>query len=145
VTSPPPEHTFDETRAQRYEPRDDHVKTAVLVDVADAQAVTVITAPFGEQTMRGPFYAVAEGDRSYGASRDEFEGTHARLSPTSWRKSAHVLAYRADATSSVHTDVRGLREASIIARPGDWIIRQASGEVMVLTPDAFQERYRPAE
>lgn len=145
MTSPPPEHTFDETRARRYEPRDDHVKTAVLVDVVDPEAVTVIRASFGEQTMRGPFYAVSEGDGSYGASRDEFERAHDRLSATSWQKSAPVLAYRADTTSCVHTDVGGIREASITARPGDWIVRQTSGEVMVITADAFEARYRPGD
>jgi len=119
------------------------VKTAVLVDVADPEAATVINASFGEQTMRGPFYAVSDGDGSYGASRDEFERAHDRLSATSWRKSAHVLAYRAEAASCVHTEVGGNRESTIIARPGDWIVRQTSGEVMVITDAAFEARYRP--
>jgi hypothetical protein len=144
VTTPPPEHVFDETAARRFEPRGDHEKTAVLVDIADDDALTVIRAPFGEQTMRGPFYAVADGEGSYGASRKEFERNHERTSSTTWRKSTPVLAYRAEEACCVHTHVGDVHETTVIARPGDWIVRQDSGEVMVVTPDAFEDRYRPA-
>lgn len=144
MTSSPPEHVFDEALARWYLPRHDHVKTAILVVVADPDAVTVIRTSFGEQTMRGAFYAVSEGNGSYGATQEQFERTHERLSATTWRKSAPVLAYPADGACRVDTYVADTREASIVARPGDWIVRQAGGEVMVLSPEAFEERYQSA-
>jgi len=143
VTSPPPVHRFDESRASEFVPRTDHVKTAILVEVADADAITVLETGFGEQTMRGAFYAIADGEGSYGAAKAEFERSHERVTPTTWRKSSPVLAYRADASCRVDTDVGETREASVVARPGDWIVRQHTGEVMVIRPEAFDERYRP--
>jgi hypothetical protein len=136
---------FDESRARRFVPRDDHAKTAVLVETTDEHAITSIRSPFGEQTMRGPFYAVAEGDASYGAARTEFEATHERVGPSTWRKSAAVLAYQVDEPSLVHTDIGETRETSNTAMPGDWIVRQHTGEVMVITPASFAQRYRAAD
>lgn len=145
MTTEPSPHAFDESLARRFVPRDDLTKTAVLIEMTDENAVTSIRAPFGEQTMRGSFYVVAEGDRSYGAARAEFEATHQRLGAASWRKSQAVMAYQVDEACMVHTDIAGERETSNAAAPGDWIVRQHTGELMVLSPASFELRYRAAD
>lgn len=61
---------------------------------------------FGEQRLSGAFYAVTEGDGSYGAARHEFEQTHTEGGAYRWVKSSPVLAYRADVSCVVDTVVR---------------------------------------
>lgn len=118
------------------------VKTAIFVDIADPEAVTVITTPFGEQRLKGPFYIVEEGDRSYGAGAAEFTGTHRPLGRNQWLKFETVLGYRIDEQAAVETIVGdNHHETTVVAEPGDWIIQQMTGELMVLKPSAFEERY----
>ena len=137
----PQVHHFDETRAAPYRPRNGFEKTAVLVEVTDPDARTLINTPFGEQRLTGPFYVVAEGDGSYGAAVDEFERSHSAVGANRWVKSAPVLAYRSDDSCVVETVVGDQLEATVTARPGDWIVRQQTGEVMVVRADEFAERY----
>lgn len=132
---------FDEARADRFRPRPSFAKTALLVEVAEPDDVTTIEAPFGRQTFRGPFYVVADGDRTYGAARDEFEASHRRLDDGRWEKTASVLAYRTGDRCTVETRVGEQLEATTTAEPGDWIVRQPGGEVMVVRPDEFEARY----
>jgi len=132
---------FDETRARSYRPRDDFEKVAVIVEPSDPAAQTVIRTPFGEQRFTGAFYVVAEGDASYGASRDEFEETHTAVGANRWVKTAPVSAYCTDVACVVDTLVGGHVEVTVTARPGDWIVRQSTGEVMVVRGDEFEERY----
>ena len=134
-------HRFDDSRARRFLPRDGVEKTAVLVRTVDPDAQTVIDTRFGRQHLLGAFYAVAEGDASYGATRREFEATHRAVGPNRWVKCAPVLAYRTDESCLVETVIDGHVEGTVNARPGDWIVRQHPGEVMVIDDDAFRERY----
>lgn len=137
-------HTFEESRADRFVSTDAFEKTAILMQPVDDEAETCIRTPFGEQSLKGPFYLVAEEHGSYGASRKEFEANNERLGPTTWHKRESVQAYRADRDYRVETRVDGHHESTVDARPGDWIVRQHTGEVMVITPEAFEERYEPA-
>lgn len=139
----PHRHEFDIARASDFLARPIE-KTAILVRIPNDETV-VLEAPFGTQVLRGPFYAVAEGAGSYGASKDAFESTHRRVGPARWVRSASVSAYQVDENCTVETFVDDLHESSVEARPGDWIVRQPTGEVMVITPTAFAERYRPAD
>jgi hypothetical protein len=132
---------FDETRARSYRPRDDFEKVAVLVEPSDPTARTLIRTPFGEQRFTGAFYVVAEGDGSYGATRDEFEETHTAVGANRWVKTAPVSAYRTDVPCVVDTVTGGHVEVTVTAHPGDWIVRQSTGEVMVVRGDEFEERY----
>jgi hypothetical protein len=133
---------FDEGRATSYRPRRVE-KTAILV--VPARVPVEITARFGTQVMHGPFYVVADDDSSYGAAQREFEATHEQLAPTTWVKSEPVLAYRLDRAASVGTLIDGRRESTVDAQPGQWLVRQATGEVMVVDPDAFDQRYELAD
>ena len=133
---------FDTTRASRFRPRDRFVKTAILLVPAGPGPVT-IRAPFADQQMHGPFYVVAGPDGSYGATRDEFEQSHRQVGPQQWLKVQPVLAYRATEPGTVVTSIGGQEESRVDARPGDWIVQQSSGEVMALTPSAFDLRYEP--
>jgi hypothetical protein len=132
---------FDETRARSYRPRDGFDKVAVLVEPSDPEARTLIRTPFGEQRFVGAFYVVADGDGSYGATRHEFELTHEEVGANRWTKTTPVLAYRTDAACVVDTVVGGQLEVTVTAEPGDWIVRQSTGEVMVVRGDEFEERY----
>jgi hypothetical protein len=135
-------HRFDDTRARRYRPRDDFAKTAVLLSTADPLAETVIDTPFGRQRFIGSFYVVADGDEtSYGAARREFEAAHRAVGPNRWVKRSPVLAYRTAEACLVETVIGDHVEGSVHARPGDWIVRQHTGEMMVMDDDAFVERY----
>jgi hypothetical protein len=134
-------HQFDETRADSYVPRDGFEKVAVLIEPADPEAQTLIRTRFGEQRFTGAFYVVAEGDGSYGATRDEFEQTHETVGANRWAKTAPVLAYRTDVSCVVDTVVDGQLEVTVTAQPGDWIVRQSTGEVMVVRGDEFDKRY----
>ena len=134
-------HRFDDARAQRFLPRDGVEKIAVLVRTTDPDAQTEIDTRFGRQRLRGEFYVVADGDASYGAARREFEATHRSVGPNRWVKSAPVYAYRADEPHLVETVIDDHVEGSVRARPGDWIVRQHTGEVMVIDDDAFSARY----
>lgn len=134
-------HRFDDSRARRFVPRDGVEKTAVLVRTVDPDAETVIETRFGAQRLLGPFYAVAEGDTSYGAARREFEATHRAVGPSRWVKSAPVLAYRSDERCVVETVIEGHVEGTVNTRPGDWIVQQHTGELMVIDDAAFRERY----
>jgi hypothetical protein len=141
-----PIHTFDERRARRYRPNPAMTKTAILVELADPTATVEIRASFGEtQRMSGSFYVVAEGDRSYGSGREEFERAHTRVGPNQYVREADVLAYRASEACRVETVLSDdTRESTVVARPGDWIVRQPRGEVLVIASDAdvgFAERY----
>lgn len=139
-----PVHQFDHERARRFRPDDSFVKTAVLVEPADDDALTLRT-PFGDETVRGAFYAVAEGDGSYAATRERFEQTHRRVGPNQWVKDSEILAYQADGRCRVVTEIDGEIEAEVVANAGDWIVRQEAGEMMVVTPADFQTRYRPID
>lgn len=141
MVSEPPVHRFDRSRAGSYRPNPTHSKTAILVDVADALSTTVINASFGVQRFRGPFYIVAEGAQSYGVAKREFDNSHVLAGRNRWAKSESVLAYQADERSVVETYIDDHRETSVVAEPGAWIVRQSSGEVMVITPKDFVERY----
>jgi hypothetical protein len=136
-----PADQFDESSAARYRPRGGFEKTAVLVEVADPACQTVIDAPFGEQRLTGAFYAVAEGDGSYGAAKFEFEQTHTRVGANRWVKTAPVSAYQTETSCVVDTVVGDELETTVNARAGDWIVRQHTGEVMVIGPDEFADRY----
>ena len=136
-------HAFEESRAERFVSVGAFEKTAILLQPVDDEAETCIRAPFGEQNLKGAFYLVAEGGGSYGASREEFERSHERLGPATWRKRESVMAYRTEEPCRVETRVGNHREATVTARPGDWIVRQQTGEVMAITPEAFAERYEP--
>lgn len=137
----PPLHRFDPTRAARYEPKATMVKTAILVDVVDPGAITVISTPFGEQRLKGPFYIVEEGERSYGAAAREFTELHQAVGPNQWIKVENVLGYQVEDRSAVETFVDDLHETTVVAEPGDWIVEQATGEVMVVKPESFARRY----
>lgn len=134
-------HRFDEARARRYRPRDDFAKTTVLLSTADPLAETVIDTPFGRQRFIGSFYVVAADDGLYGATRREFETTHRAVGPNRWVKHSPVLAYRTSEACLVETVIGDHVEGHVNARPGDWIVRQHTGEMMVIDDDAFVERY----
>lgn len=134
-------HQFDETRAGSFVPRDGFEKAAVLVEPTDPGSQTLIRTRFGEQRFTGAFYIVAEGDGSYGAARHEFEQTHKVVGANRWAKTAPVLAYRTDVSCVVDTVVDGQLEVTATAQPGDWIVRQSTGEVMVVRGDEFDKRY----
>jgi hypothetical protein len=141
-----PIHTFEERRARRYRPNPELAKTAILVELADPTASVEILASFGEfQTLSGSFYVVAEGDGSYGSSREEFERAHTKVGPNQYVRAADVLAYRATEPCRVETVLSdATRETMVVARPGDWIVRQPRGEVLVIAEDAevgFAQRY----
>lgn len=133
--------SFEDARAGRYRPREGFVKTAVLVEPPDADARTVIATRFGEQSFTGAFYIVADGDGSYGSARRQFEASHTAVGSNRWVKDAPVHAYQTDDECVVDTVVDDRRESSVTARPGDWIVRQQTGEVMVLRSAEFTERY----
>ena len=133
---------FDPDRARRFRPREGFVKTAILL-IPASSAPVAIRAPFGEQQMHGPFYVVADEDGSYGATQAEFEESHRQVGPQQWLKVEPVLAYQADERCTVVTRVGGEEESSVVAEPGDWVVRQSAGEVMALTPPAFEARYDP--
>jgi len=137
----PPTHRFDDARAGRYHPRDGFVKTAVLVEPVAPDARTVIDTSFGDQSFIGAFYIVADGAGSYGAVRSEFEASHRQLEPGRWAKDAPVLAYQVDEECVVDTVVGSHLESTVTARSGDWIVRQRTGELMVIGPEEFAERY----
>ncbi|HYN35025.1 MAG TPA: hypothetical protein VES40_20535 [Ilumatobacteraceae bacterium] len=134
-------HQFDHALAGPFRPRQGFEKTAILVEPIDPLATIVIDTPFGEQRLTGAFYVVAEGDASYGATRHEFEQTHTAVSANRWVKNAPVTAYRTDVVRTVETLISGSLETTVTAQPGDWIVRQHTGEMMVLGPDEFAERY----
>lgn len=132
---------FDERRAEHYAPRADLEKVAILADISDEEATTVINTAFGVQTMRGPFYLVAADEGSYGAAKAEFEHANRQISPNTWVKHAGVDAYRTDAEVEIATVIGGHTEGVVLASRGDWIVRQTSGEVMALKDEDFAARY----
>ena len=136
-----PTQAFDANRARRFRPNAAFAKTAILVELADDEAATVLKAPFGEQTLQGAFYLVAEGEGSYGAARAEFERIHEQIGPNQWAKRESVRGYQATERCMVETYVGAVHEATVSAQPGDWIVQQATGEVMVITPGEFAARY----
>ncbi len=142
MTSDPPEHRFDPDLATEFRPRPDFAKTAILVEpVADT---TVLRTSFGEQSLSGSFYVIADGEGSYGAAKEEFEAGHELVGPGRWVKRSPIWAYRASAPTTVVTRIADIDESSVVATPGDWIVRQSTGEVMVVTPAEFEARYEPA-
>ncbi len=135
-------HRFDEARASEYMPRRDLVKTAILLRQADPDALVTIQAPFGPEVMKGDFYVVASPDGAYGAARVEFEASHIEIGPQRWIKQSRVLAYQTTEACLVETLLAdGTLEGTVEAHPRDWIVRQAAGEVMVIEPERFAERY----
>jgi hypothetical protein len=114
---------------------------AVLVEPDDPATQTSVRASFGEQRFLGAFYLVAGGDGLYGAARDEFEQTHEAVGANRWRKTTPVSAYQIDVSRAVDTLIDGHLEVTVVAQPGDWIVRQSTGEVMVLRGGEFAERY----
>jgi hypothetical protein len=116
------------------------------VPIADPEAVTTIEAPFGTEVAKGPFYIVASKSGSYAIARTEFEADHEQVSPSEWRKRAAVSAYRSDEPCRVETRLAdGTHETTVDAQAGDWIVRHDGGEVTVVAPEAFDERYEPAD
>lgn len=141
-----PLHKFNETLALEYRSSSAFTKTAIEVPVADTDAVVTIQAPFGLQMMRGPFYVVGSSDGSYGAAKTEFEDNHVEVAPSQWQKRATVMAYEASERCRVETWLSdGLHETTVEAQPGDWIVQQPAGEVMVIKPEAFAKRYELAD
>ena len=139
-------HVFDDTRAANYQPRAGFTKTAILVPIGDPEALTTIDAPFGTEVMKGPFYIVASTSGPYAAARAEFEADHVQVGPTTWRKHAGVMAYRADKSCRVETRLAdGTLETTVDAEKDDWIVRHAGGEVTVVSPETFEERYERAD
>jgi hypothetical protein len=139
---------FDTTRARRFRPRQGMVKTAILLRPAGqgsqgSQEKVRIQAPFGEQEMHGPFYVVASEDGSYGAVQAEFEQAHRQVGPNQWERVEPVLAYQTDERCTVVTTVESHEESTVLAEPGDWIVQQPAGEVMVVKPSDFDARYEP--
>jgi hypothetical protein len=129
-------------KAARYRPKDEFVKTAILLTLAGDGGEVPVAASFGVQRMHGDFYVVASGEGSYAASRAEFEQTHERVGDNRWVKRATVEAYPAPHRCEVETCLAdGTVEVIVTAEPGDWIVRQATGEVMVVKPPAFDARY----
>lgn len=143
MTSGPPEHVFDPERATTYRARSEFVKTAILVEPVASS--TELQTAFGEQRLAGSFYIVADGDSSYGAARAEFEAAHENVGDCRWVKRSTVLAYTADTSTTVVTRVAGEVEGTVVAEPGDWIVQQATGEVMVITPEEFESRYQSVD
>lgn len=133
---------FDASRARRFVPTE-HEKTAILVE--PVEGTVALRTSFGTQVMRGPFYIVADGDQSYGAAQREFEATHERRGATTWVKVAPVAAYQTDTPVQITSLLGDHRETTVRAVAGDWIVRQSTGEVMVISPEAFEERYRPSD
>jgi hypothetical protein len=139
-----PVHEFNEEHAKEFEPRSSYVKTAILVELANPDATVTIRAPFGAEVMKGAFYIVASPQGSYGAARAEFEDTHVEVEPCRWVKRARVQAYQTAKPCRVETWLAdGTHEGTVDAKPGDWIVKQDGGEVMVLTDNDFAARYRP--
>jgi hypothetical protein len=136
-----PPHEFDDARATDYVPAPGFVKTAILVDVVDDRATTIIRTTFGQQAMSGAFYIVDDDGASYGAARSEFEASHERTEPNRWRKTGRVRAYQVGEECTVATWISDRLESTVEARPGDWVVMQLTGELMALTPDAFHARY----
>lgn len=138
-------HQWDPARAERFRPRTGVEKTAILFTPVDSFTITTLRTTFGEQELVGPFYLVADGDGSYGAARKEFEQTNHQIGENRWVKSAKVEAYKAEAGEvlEVDTEIGDHREASVTAEPGQWIVRQATGELMVIASDEFERRYEP--
>lgn len=143
MTSDSPEYQFDPNLATEFRPRPDFAKTAILVEpVAET---TVLRTSFGEQSLSGPFYVIADGRSSYGAAQREFEAGHELVSPGRWVKRSPIRAYRASTTPTVITHIADNVESSVVAMPGDWIVQQSTGEVMVVTPAEFEARYELAD
>lgn len=141
-----PIHEFDELRAMPFRSRSDFVKTAILLHLADPDAVVEVKAPFGREVMKGDFYLVSSAEGSYGAAKKEFEAGHVEVAPDRWVKRSLVMAYRATEICRVDTILAdGTHEVTVEAQTGDWIVRQALGEVMVVKPNAFADRYEPAD
>jgi len=136
---------FNEATAARYRPKAAFVKTAILLTLADGSDVVRVSATFGVQHMRGDFYVVASESGSYAVARKEFEKSHEQLGPHQWAKRSHVDAYRTEVDCEVETILSdGTPEVVVPALPGDWIVRQATGEIIVVAPAAFERRYEPA-
>lgn len=136
-----PVHLFQVDRAHTYGPNPDFAKRAILVDVTDPHTETILNSPFGEQSLIGPFYIVAEGSLSYGAAKAEFDAAHRSVGPNLWVKHEPILAYQVDSRCSVETYLGDHKETTVEAEPGDWIVQQGTGEVMVVLPDEFARRY----
>lgn len=133
---------FDEQQAAEYWPNDNFVKVAILMTPATDDAITELAATFGPQAMRGPFYLVANGDTSYGAAKAEFEAANTHIGEQRFVKTAPVDAYRTTSPTTVVTVIGDNVESTVDANAGDWIVRQTTGEIMCLTPESFDERYR---
>ena len=143
MTSDPPEHRFDPDLATDFRPKPGFTKTAILVEPVDE--ITVLRTSFGEQSLSGPFYVIADGEGSYGAAQDEFEAGHELIGSCRWVKRSPIRAYRADTPTTIVTRIADNKESSVVAAPGDWIVQQSTGEVMVVTAAEFDERYEPAD
>lgn len=141
MTGNPPPHGFDAQQARPFVANPEFTKTAILIETADGDSLTVLATPFGEQKLKGSFYAVAEGSESYGASQTEFEQNNEQVAPNQWVKRGEVRAYRTNQKCEITTEIDGEQETTVVANPGDWIVRQATGEVMVIKPAQFAERY----
>lgn len=146
IDTPVPVHEFEPERANEFQPRQDVVKTAILVRLANPDDTVTLKAPFGDEVMKGEFYVVASEEGSYGAARAEFEAAHTEVAPNRWVKRSSVHAYQAEEQCLIETRLDdGTHETSVVAEPGDWIVRQATGEVMAVKPKAFEERYESTE
>ncbi|MCB0973105.1 MAG: hypothetical protein KDB86_00945 [Actinobacteria bacterium] len=135
---------FDDTKAQTYGSREQFEKTAVLLRMWDSEAVTSLRTSFGRQDMTGDFYVVADADSCYGVDKVEFERSHRQVAPDIWTKTVNVAAYQLSENARVATVLQsGARESVVDAEPGDWVVKHIGGEITVVKPEHFRERYEP--
>lgn len=128
---------FNERLARRYRSKaDGPIKTAVLVE----EPATYETS-WGVQEMHGPHYRINLGDEApYGSEKSRFEAEHVEVDG-GYRKSAVIDAYQVTETTPVTTYLDGKIETENVAEPGDWIVRQPQGEVMVVSTEKFGRLY----
>lgn len=134
-------HVFDEAAAEAYSANSAFVKTAIRVDPPQPDDITRIATRFGEQSFEGSFFLVAEGDSSYGIAIDEFEATHESIGSSQYKKRGTVRAYSLRESCLVETWIGSHLEATTNAVPGDWVVQQPSGELVVMPEDEFRQRY----
>ena len=71
--------------------------------------------------------------------RDDFAKA---VGPNRWVKRSPVLAYRTAEACLVECVIGDHVEGRVTARPGDWIVRQYTGEMMVLDDDEAEKWIR---
>lgn len=137
--------TFDDALAKLFKPVY-VIKHARFVGKAD-HATTVIKAEWGErQTLVGSYYEIYNpetGKVKYGSAFDEWIATNTQLgNSTQWYKSAPVRAYPSPIEGWLETVLAdGTVETHKFVHPGDWVVKQAMGEVMCLGAQKFPTLY----